>query len=236
MRRELFANREGIDRLQCQERQVNVEWPCGTAAFAVWAARKTGHEPVDFLVQLLFESRLMLGGCLAVMLFVLLVYWRRTLKPRPLLIGLAIAVVLLIVQAAVVTRWEHADRIMTRIETAVLASQPEAIVAALSGRFHIAETNWDGEEFLDRVRRYMQAVDVRTLTRRTLEIEENDADRFQIYVSYWADVSTRDFAGGLLSRWLIRFVRDDDGWRIISIEPTQMDRRTVRGWRGLPKP
>ncbi|MBU0616192.1 MAG: hypothetical protein KKI02_00595 [Planctomycetes bacterium] len=191
---------------------------------------------MDFLVQLLFESRLMLGGCLAVMLFVLLVYWRRTLKPRPLLIGLAIAVVLLVVQAAVVTRWEHADQIMKRIEAGVLASQPEAIAPALSGRFHIAETNWDDQEFLDRVRQYMQAVDVRTLTRRALEIEENDADQFQIYVSYWADISTRDSAGGLLSRWRIVFVAEEHGWRIISIEPTQMDRTTVRGWKGLPKP
>jgi hypothetical protein len=191
---------------------------------------------VDFLVRLLFESTLMLGGCLAVILFVLLVYWRRTLKPRPLLIALALTVILLIVQAAVVTRWEHADRILQRIEAGVLASQPEAIAAALSGRFHIAETNWDDEEFLDRVRRYMQAVDVRTLTRRALEIEESNADRFQIYVSYWADISTRDFAGGLLSRWRIVFVVEEHGWRIISIEPTELGRVTIGGWRGLPKP
>ena len=197
---------------------------------------KNGANAVDFLVRLLFESTLMLGGCLAVMLFVLLVYWRRTLKPRPLLYGLGLAVVLLIVQAAVVTRWEHADRIMKRIETAVLASQPDDIAATLSPRFHITDPDWDADEFLARVRQYMQAVHVRTLNRRALDIEENQPDRFQIYVSYWADISGRSYASGTLSRWLIVFAREEQGWRIINIEPTHMDRITIRGWRALPNP
>ena len=191
---------------------------------------------MDFLARLLFESTLLLGGCLAVILFVLLVHWRRTLKPRPLLIGLAIAALLLIVQAAVVTRWEHADRIMKQIEAAVLASQPEPIAMTLSSRFRIADMDWDDEEFLDRVRRYMQAVDVRTLRRRALEIEKNETDRFQTYVSYLADVGTRQVNGLVLSRWRIVFVEEDRAWRIISIEPTQLDRTTVSGWQGLPRP
>jgi hypothetical protein len=191
---------------------------------------------VDFLVRLLFESTLMLGGCLAVILFVLLVYWRRTLKPRPLLIGLALTAVLLIVQAAVVTRWEHADRIMKRIEAAVLASQPEPIEATLSERFHIAETGWDRADFIKIVRSYMSRVDVHSLSRRALEVTAEQPDSFQIYISYLADASTRDYRQAGLSRWRIRFVREADGWRIVSIEPTELDRTTVRGWRGLPKP
>jgi hypothetical protein len=191
---------------------------------------------VDFLVRLLFESTLLLGGCLAVILFVLLVHWRRTLKPRPLLIGLVIAVVLLIVQAVVVTRWERADRIMQRIEAAVLASQPEPIEATLSGRFHIAETGWNRADFIRIVRSYMSRVDVHSLSRRTLEVTAEQPDSFQIYVSYLADASTQDYRHMGLSRWLIQFIHEEDGWRIISIEPTELDRTTVRGWRGLPKP
>ena len=178
----------------------------------------------------------MLGGGLAVILFVLLVHWRRTLKPRPLQIGLAIAVVLLIVQAAVVTRWEHADRIMQRIEAAVLASQPEPIEATLSEHFHIAETGWDRADFIRIVRSYMSWVDVHSLSRRKLEVTRNEPESFQIYISYFADASTSDYRHVGLSRWLIQFAHEADGWRIISIEPTQLDRTTVRGWRGLPKP
>jgi len=178
----------------------------------------------------------MLGGGLAVILFVLLVHWRRTLKPRPLLIGLAIAVMLLIVQAAVVTRWEHADRIMQRIEAAMLASQPEPIAATLSERFRIAETGWDRADFVKIVRSYMSWVDVHSLSRRKLEVTQNEPESFQIYISYFADASTSDYRHIGLSRWLIRFVREADGWRIISIEPTEFDRRTLRGWRELPKP
>ncbi len=197
---------------------------------AVWAARKTGHETVDFLVWLLFESTLMLGGCLAVMLFILLVHWRRTLKPRPLLIGLAIAVVLLIVQAAVVTRKEHADRIMKRIETAVLASQPEVIAGTLSARFRIEQPEMDGERFADLVRAYMQWVNVRTLSRRALTIEESRDDTFRASLSYLGEVTARNFTGLVQSRWSITFIRDQDGWRILSIEPTMLQRQAVKGW------
>jgi hypothetical protein len=191
---------------------------------------------VAFLVRLLFESTLLLGGCLAVILFVLLVHWRRTLRPRPLQIGLAVAVVLLVVQAAVVTRWEHADRIMKRIEAGVRVSRPGAIAATLSARFHVEETGWDREAFIEIVRSYMSWIDVHALSRRTLEITAHEPEAFSVYVSYLADASAGGFRQAGLSRWLIRFTRETDGWRIISIEPTQVDRTSVRGWRGLPRP
>jgi hypothetical protein len=195
-----------------------------------------GREPVDFLVRLLFESTLMLGGCLAVLLFVLLAHWRRRLQPRPLLIGLALSVVLLVVQALVVTRREHADRIMARIEADVLASQTDAIAAALSTEFLVAEPEMDREKFVRLVERYMQRVDVRTLTRRALDIEASETDRFQLYVSYLADISAPNLNSLVLSRWRISFAKEDDGWRILSIEPTQLDRTPIRGWRGLRVP
>ncbi len=200
---------------------------------AVRAVRRTGYETVDFLVWLLFESTLLLGGCLGVMLFVLLVHWRRTLQPRPLLIGLALAVVLLIAQAAVVTRKEHADRIMERIETAVLASQPEVIAGTLSTRFRIEKPEMDGEQFTDLVRAYMQWVNVRSLSRTALTIEESRDDTFRASLSYLGEVTARDFTGLVQSRWNITFVRDQDGWHILSIEPTMLQRQTIKGWGDL---
>ena len=192
--------------------------------------------PLDLMNWLLFESTPALGGCLAILLFVLLVHWRRTLQPRPLLIGLTLAIALLTVQAVVVTRQEHADRIMNAIERDVLVSRTDAITAALSDRFRITETDWDRHDFLDRVRQYLQAIDVRTLDRRMLEIETSEADTFQITVSYLADISGRDYAGAVLSRWKIDFVHTSNGWRILSIEPTQLNRAVIHGWKGLPGP
>jgi hypothetical protein len=191
---------------------------------------------MDSLIWLFFESTLALTGCLALLLFVLLVHWRRTLKPRPLLIGLALAVVLLLIQALVVTRREHADRTMKAIERDVLVSRTDAIAAALSTRFHIAETNWDREKFIDRVRQYMQSIDVRTLNRRMLEIKESEADTFQIIISYLADIRATDYAGPVLSRWKIVFVREGGRWKIQRIEPTQLGRAVIHGWKGLPRP
>jgi hypothetical protein len=191
---------------------------------------------MDFLIWLLLESTLALGGCLVVLLFVLLVRWRRTLKPRPLLIGLALSVVLLLLQALVVTRREHADRIMRAIELDLVASRPDAITAALSERFYVSETGWDRDRFLDRVRQYLEAVDVRTLTRRKLAVETSEAGRFQIYVSYLADISTRELDSPVLSRWQIEFVDEAGQWRILTIQPTSIERRPIGGWKGLPKP
>jgi hypothetical protein len=191
---------------------------------------------MDSLIWLFFESTLALVGCLAVLLFVLLVHWRRGGRPRGLLIVLGVSVVLLLVQALVVTRREHADRIMKRIEVDVVASRPDAIAAALSARFRIAEPEMDRSEFLDLVRRWMQRVDVHTLTRRGLRIQASDGDTFLISIGYWADISGPDFSGTVTSRWEIEFVHEEDGWRILSIEPIELDHRPVAGWRNLRGP
>ncbi|MFQ5806277.1 MAG: hypothetical protein ACE5I3_07500 [Phycisphaerae bacterium] len=191
---------------------------------------------MDSLVWFFFESTLALGGCLAVLMFVLLVHWRRRLQPRPLLIGLAVALVLLVVQASVVTRREHADRIMKQIEADVVASRPDAVAAALSTRFRIAEPEMDRTKFLDLVRSYMRRVDVHTLTRRALEIVASEKDTFEISISYWADISHRDYSGMVRSRWKIVFLCEQDEWRILCIEPTLIGPRPVDGWRGLDGP
>lgn len=191
---------------------------------------------MDSLIWLLFESTPALGGCLSVLLFVLLVHWRRTLKPRAFLIGLALAVVLLVAQALVVTRREHADRIMERVELDVVASRPDAIAAALSDQFRIAEPEMDSDRFLDLVRRWMRQVDVHSLTRRALDITASEGDTFQISISYLGDISARDYAGAVLSRWTIVFAREDDAWRILSVEPTMINRHSVDGWKGLRPP
>jgi len=191
---------------------------------------------VTFITWLFYESTPALAGLLFVVLFVLLVYWRRTLRRGPFQIGAIVAIALLIVQALVVTKPERAGRIMKRVEAAVLSSNSAALADELSERFLISETGWRRAEFMEVVRRYLSWMDVYGLRRRKLEIVEVEPERFQIYVSYLVDARTKDFAWKGLSRWLITFALDDDDWRIVEIEPNDMGQFPVRGWRALPPP
>ena len=58
---------------------------------------------MSWFTWIFLESLPALGALLFTVNFFLLVYWRRSGRVRPLLIGLGAAIVLLIVQAAVVT-------------------------------------------------------------------------------------------------------------------------------------
>ena len=191
---------------------------------------------MTFITWLFYESTPALAGLLFVVLFVLLVYWRRTLRRGPFQIGAIVAIALLIVQALVVTKPERAGRIMKRVEAAVLSSNSAALADELSERFLISETGWRRAEFMEVVRRYLSWMDVYGLRRRKLEIVEVEPERFQVYVSYLVDARTKDFAWKGLSRWLITFALDDDDWRIVEIEPNDMGQFPVRGWRALPPP
>ncbi len=188
---------------------------------------------MDWLRWFFLESVPALVGVLGVVLFVLLVYWRRGASPRPLLVGLLAGAAMLILQAVVVTPREHADAIMNRIEADVRASRVDAIRDALSPAFQIESPHWGREEFLDVVRGYMRRVDVRTLTRRLFELSERKTDGFRLTVSYLADIRARDFSGAVLTRWRIDFERREDGWRIRRIVPLEINHQIIRGWRGL---
>ena len=169
-------------------------------------------------------------------MFVLLVHWRKTLRPRLFLIGLCMTVVLLSVQTAVVTRRERADRTMREIETAVLDSRADGIRPWLARSFHINETNWDTNDFINEVREWMRAVDVRTLHRRALRVEDSADDAFQVYISYIAEIRHPNYNGRTLSRWWITFTRESGGWRISEIQPVELNRQNLSGWRSLGSP
>jgi hypothetical protein len=188
---------------------------------------------MEFLTWFFLESVVALAGTLTVILFILLVYWRNTLRARPLLIGCVAAAALLIVQALVVTKREHADRTMKRIEAAVLESQPQGVGAELSARFFAEPPKMDQTRFVELVRTYMQTVDVRTLYRSDLELSNIQSGAFDAEVSYIADISARDFSGTVVSRWRLRFEREADGWRIVNIIPIMLNKQPVNGWRDL---
>ncbi len=172
---------------------------------------------MDTVVWVLFESAAALAAVLGAVLFVLLVYWRRTGRVRPLLVGLAAAVVLFVIQAVVVTRREHVGRIMDAIQRDLVADRIDALAAALAPEFEAGRM--DRDTFLEYAQRQLKRVNVRTLDRTGLRIEESEGERVVATVSYLASIVMPDYAGDMLSRWSLTFIRTSTGWQIVDIQP-----------------
>lgn len=182
---------------------------------------------IDNLTWLLFESRIALGSLLGFVLFWLLVHWRRSLNPRPLLIGLAAALVLMILQAAVVTRRETVAALMDRVEAAIVARRADDLAPLLSAAFRYDDLG--RPEFVEFVRGHLERLTVHTTGRGTIQAPVGGDQRFSAEIPYISRVSVRDFAGQPLpTRWRIEFVREDGEWRISEIVPLEILNQPVR--------
>src|SRR5262245_16644152 len=103
-----------------------------------------GYAPaMELVTWVFFESTAALSALIGLSLFFLLVHWRRTSRPRPLLIGLAISVVLFVTQELVVTRREHAERVLAPVLRDLTANRTDALAAALAPTFRADEMNRD---------------------------------------------------------------------------------------------
>ncbi len=192
------------------------------------------------LTWLLFESPLALSAVLALVLFVLLIYWRRGGRGRYLLIGTGFAVVLLVLQSVVETRREHAGRLLKRIERDLVASRSEALSEALATDFDAGE-GLDRPAFLDLVDHQLAQIRIRWLDRLGLNVQQSTGESFTVLVSYRADVSWHQFVGSVPSEWSITFGRRGDPWQITTIRPLSIAGDRVAGWhfvvnRGRPRP
>lgn len=182
---------------------------------------------------LLFESLPALGAILGVTLFVLLVLWRRSGNARPLLIGLGVAVVLLSAQALVVTKREHAGRVLAGIERDIRGSKMDALAAALAPEFDSQGMGRD--EFLSYVRRQMAKVRVHWLERWQLSVSNAETDRFEAMVTYLTEISGEGMAATPRSNWSFTFVRTPAGWKIATLECRQIDALRGVSWRDLDR-
>jgi hypothetical protein len=183
----------------------------------------------DGLTWLFFESPAALGACLGLMLFGLLVYWRRTLKPRPLLVGLAIALVLLIVQKVVVTQREHAGLILDSIQADLLASRADAIERSLHDPFSAGRM--DRDEFLRLVREKLRTVKIITLSRSELAVTKREAGAFEVEAAFVSRVNIGELGQyPIPTRWMLRFVQDGERWKIRQIEPISLGGRAGVSW------
>jgi len=197
------------------------------------------YPTMDGLRWFFLESTAALGGTLAVLLFVLLVYWRRSGHALPLLIGLSTATILLLVQALVVTQREHADRILRRIEKDLVRGGTSALAAALAPDFVTDDPHDSGlrrAEFLDLARDWLRRVLVHWLERTDLRVEDTARDRFVASAAYIAEVGAEQFGGVFRSRWSLTFVRTPAGWQIRHLHPEQIENRHAPRWPALTPP
>ncbi len=176
---------------------------------------------MDWVIWLLFESTAALGGLLGVVLFVLLVYWRRGGRPQPLLIGAAVAVALLAVQSLVVTKREHAARILNAIQVDIIRARTDALAAALAPDFDA--DGLDRDEFIEMIQREMRRLEIHWVERTSLRVEDGGAGSFGATATYLAEVTLDQITSTTRSRWLFSFVRTPDGWKIVRFRPENID-------------
>ncbi|HOO18292.1 MAG TPA: hypothetical protein PLU99_14450 [Phycisphaerae bacterium] len=174
-----------------------------------------------WLTWFALESTLALAAALFTANFALLVMWRRTGRGRPLLAGLAVSILLLAIQGFVVTRREHAGRLLRTIERDLLTAQTTGLSAALADDFRTARM--DKGQFLDFVARQYGRIRVSSLHCSQLEVRDSQPDQFTVEAAYQADLRG-DFMGGWVrSRWELTFKRTADGWRIAFLRPIHID-------------
>lgn len=184
-----------------------------------------------FLEWLFLESTPALAIPLALTVFWLLVHWRRGGSARPFQISAAAMVILLSIQAWVVTPLERAQIVMSAVERDIEASRTTALRNALSANFRADE--WDREQFIEFVRQMLAEAHVRSVGRNGFEIRERGAGRFVLYASYLSQMALDGNVGVLDSAWLIRFERIDGEWWIASIDPVRLNRTNIADWEQI---
>lgn len=188
---------------------------------------------MQWITWILFESLPALGVCLFLLNFATLVFWRRGGSPRPLLVTLLLAAVLLPTQALVTTQGEHARDILRRIERDLLAGRTAAFEASLAPSFRAA--GMERDDFIDFARRRMESLRIHLLQRLGGRVESSSEDRFVYQVSYASTISTEPLSGTINSTWRVTFVRVDGAWRIGMLDTPTIQGRKITRWAEIER-
>lgn len=187
---------------------------------------------MGWLRWLLLESFPALAIALFLVNFFLLVRWRRTTKPRPLLIGLVLGVILLAVQSLVVTRHELAGGILTTIEREMSAARVDALAAALSPAFEC--DGMGDDEFITFAEDGLKRIDVALIRRMNLSITVSSESSFVARVVYLSNVRVAEVFDRLIKTvWEVTFVHEGGQWRIERIQVIRVGEVEVSDIREL---
>jgi hypothetical protein len=190
------------------------------------------------LTWVLLESPAALGAVLGLVLFVLLVLWRRGGPVRPLLIGVCVSVVLLVIQFAVVTHRERAIAALDAIAADLEKGRSGALAAALAADFAAGELRGDAltrARFVEYVEELLKRIDVVWTQRVDLEMLNSTADGFVVEAGYVAEIATGEARGAFRSRWALTFAKFADGWRIAVIEPVTIEGMPAPTWERIAR-
>lgn len=183
---------------------------------------------MDWLAWTFLENTVALAAVVFVANFVLLVYWRRSGRAKPLLVGLAVSVLLFALQAAVVTRREHALRLLNGIADDIVAARVGALDAALATDFHAG--SMDHDDFVEYVERQYDRVRVLKLNRSEFAIVKDEDDQFVAETAYQGDIDAPPMRGWMRTRWELTFKLENGAWRIADIRPLFIDGLDVPSW------
>lgn len=188
---------------------------------------------MNWLSWLLLESFPALAGLLFLLNFALLVRWRRTLRARGFLIGLAVSAILLGVQNFVTTPRERALAMLMPIERELPLGHTQALATELDESFSAGGLT--RAQLLDAIRAELREFRVVSLRRVDLRIESAAGDEMRVVAAYVAQLAGRDMSGTMRSRWQITLRHAAGGWRIAAIEPLFVDGLESPTWDALLK-
>lgn len=171
---------------------------------------------MDTVRWILLESPLALALLAGFVNFWLLVHWRRSGRPRPLVAGLLITLAMFVVQAWVETPREAARRIISELERAVEHRQIEPFERHLADSF--VAGSLDRAAFLQMVRAVLPELDVFMLLRQRLDVVPAADGQVVATAFYVGNARYRDEGGAFRAWFDFRFDRVGGRWQIVAID------------------
>lgn len=173
---------------------------------------------MDFLRSLLFESPARLASLCAFVCLVLLVLWRRTGtagRRKAFLGALAASLVLLALQAVVVTDHERIVQLLNALADAAERADLDTIEPSIDESYH--DSHGDRATLLVRIRDRLTRYTIRNASLSAFEITV-DGDEATAAFRVIADVNDRDSSfPATPSRWEVSLIRRGGVWRVRSI-------------------
>ncbi|HWL92472.1 MAG TPA: hypothetical protein VNT79_02975 [Phycisphaerae bacterium] len=190
---------------------------------------------MSFLSQLFFENPVRLA-IFSFLLFGIVLFWRRSIESAALrrwsipgVLGLII--LMFLAQMLVVTQREQVQQRMEEFVAAIVNEDASLAATYVSPAYQSEDLDFDG--FVGSLRDWFDLIDVRDprFARRDVTVE---GDRATMTLAASATIRIRKEAGQMhYGVWTIEWRREDDTWRMISVQPVSIDMQPITSLRML---
>ena len=190
------------------------------------------------MTRVLFESSVWLGGfCFLLFAVVLLIRprWESAATRRYALpVTLLLIALLFLTQRLVVTQREEILAALEELVTAVEQKNVAAIGGLISEDYQDRHRDRDG--FIDHVGSILEAVSIHDVRYQRRDVTFDD-ETAAMKLAALATVGIRRTPGQThWGVWRIDWVREADGWRILSIDPVKLDGQPIETLGGIRLP